>query len=320
MPVGTSSHTLQADERRVRRGTGTPEGLRRFVKDFADTPPRTGFALVCGLEIDELPPTPQTHSPGVLSGHSSTEYLMMVGGLLGSLVGYAEEKSGALVHDVHAVRGEESRIENSGSTDFGFHTENVHHPLRPDFLGLLCLRQDHDGLGTTQLSSIREAVDSLPARTVNVLRARQFVSLHPTSFTRGAAGPRPESEPHPVIFGEAPDLFMRFNVHNTRALDSAGDAALQELSVALGLVCHRVLLEPGDLVLINNHIAAHGRSAFTPRYDGRDRWLRRFYSLANIPEWAERIMARPHVIPPVSDVHRAQPVAISSRSPLIIPR
>jgi L-asparagine oxygenase len=314
VPVETSSYTLEADQRRIRRGAGTPEGLRRFVKDFAAAPPRTGFALIRGLEIDELPPTPQTHSPDVLSGHSSTEYLMVVGELLGSLVGYAEEKDGALVHDVHAVRGEESRIENSGSTDFGFHTENVHHPLRPDFLGLLCLRQDHDRSGTTRLSSIREAVDSLPAGTVDVLRAPRFVSLHPTSFTRGAAGPRPESEPHPVVFGQAPDLFMRFNVHNTRGLDAAGGAALHELSAALGLVSHQVLLEPGDLVLINNHIAAHSRSAFTPRYDGRDRWLRRFYSLAKVPEWAEQIMARPHVIPPVSDVYRSQPIATPSRS------
>jgi L-asparagine oxygenase len=308
--MGIPSHTLQADERRLRRGTGAPDRLRRFVKDFADTPPRNGFVLVRGLEIDELPSTPQTHSPGLLSGHSSTEYLMVVGGLLGSLVGYADEKSGALVHEVHAVRGEESRIENSGAMDFGFHTENVHHPLRPDFLGLLCLRQDHDRLGTTQLSSIREAVDSLSARTVEVLRARQFQSIYPTSFTRGLAGPRPVSEPHPVIFGEAPDLFMRFNVHNTRALDMAGDAALRELSVALSHACHRVLLEPGDLVLINNHVAAHSRSAFTPRYDGRDRWLRRFYSLVSVPEWAKRIMSRPHVIPPVSDVYRAQPVRV----------
>lgn len=310
MSAGVPSHTLQADQRRLRHGTGVPDGLRNFVRAFADTPPRTGFALVRGLEIDELPPTPPKHSTGTLAGHSSTEYLMVVGELLGTLVGYADEKNGALVHDVHAVRGEETRIENSGAMDFGFHTENVHHPLRPDFLGLLCLRQDHDRLGTTQLSSIREAVDALPASTVDALRACRFQSLYPTSFTRSATGPRPMSEPHPVLFGDAPDLFMRFNVHNTRAPDAAGDAALRELSAALNRACHRLLLEPGDLVIINNHVAAHSRSAFKPRYDGRDRWLRRFYSLAAVPEWAERIMSGPHVIPPVSDVYSARPVRV----------
>jgi len=38
-----------------------------------------------------------------------------------------------------------------------------------------------------------------------------------------------------------------------------------------------IKLEKGDLVIINNRRAIHGRSAFTPRYDGKDRWLQRVY-------------------------------------------
>lgn len=32
---------------------------------------------------------------------------------------------------------------------------------------------------------------------------------------------------------------------------------------------------PGDLTLIDNDVAVHGRIPFRPRYDGTDRWLKR---------------------------------------------
>ena len=31
----------------------------------------------------------------------------------------------------------------------------------------------------------------------------------------------------------------------------------------------------GDLLIVDNRRAVHGRSQFTPRYDGFDRWLQR---------------------------------------------
>lgn len=264
---------------------GMPPGLAGFLHELGAHTPDCGAALVRGIEIGTLPPTPQQRTAGTLAGHPTTGNLLMVADTLGCLTGYADEKGGALVHDVHAVRGEERRIENTGSGDFGFHTENVHHPHRPDFLGLLCLRQDHDRTGAARLSSVREAVQALPPGTVRLLRRPRFRSRFPTSFQAGAGtrGGQPSSELHPVIAGEPDAPVMRFNAHNTYALDEEGQDALQQFGAALELYARRILLSPGDLLIIDNHVAAHGRSAFRPRYDGRDRWLRRFYSLRNAP-------------------------------------
>ena len=35
------------------------------------------------------------------------------------------------------------------------------------------------------------------------------------------------------------------------------------------------LVNPGDVVFIDNYLAVHGRGSFIPRYDGTDRWLRK---------------------------------------------
>jgi L-asparagine oxygenase len=278
-----------------------PEGLRRALRSFADGT-RAGFLHIRGLDIGELPDTPSEAGHLALTDHVTTGTLLLVAELLGGLVGYADEKSGDLLHEVHPVRGEETRIENSGSVAFDFHTENVQHPLRPDFLGLLCLRQDHEFSAATRVASIREAVDGLDGRDVEVLREPRFRSLYPTSFTRGATGERPRSGPHPVLFGHRPRLFMRFNSHNTQADDAAGRRALGALAERLEFVCHDLVLQPGELVIVDNHVAAHGRSAFVPRYDGRDRWLRRFYSLGSVPRWAEEMMPRPRVLPSMAEI------------------
>ncbi|MEU6525618.1 TauD/TfdA family dioxygenase [Streptomyces sp. NPDC046924] len=280
-----------------------PQDVRKGLLAFADGTSQGGYILLRGLKIGTVPPTPEVHGSGLLGEHPTSGTLRLVADLVGSLIGYEDEKNGALLHDVHPVKGEETRIENSGSIAFDFHTENVHHPLRPDFLGLLCLRQDHEGVGATRVASAREARALLTEQQLDVLRSPRFNSAYPTSFARNIAGPRPSAGPHPVFFGQEPELFMRFNSHNTTAVDAEGTEALQALSQALESVCKDVVLAPGDLVLVDNHIAAHGRSSFTPRYDGSDRWLRRCYSLRGVPRWAELMTSQRRVIPRLADIN-----------------
>ncbi|WP_405493549.1 TauD/TfdA family dioxygenase [Streptomyces sp. NBC_00096] len=279
-----------------------PAAVREPLLDFAEGTSRTGYLLLRGLRIGELPPTPTGHEANALDGHPTSGTMALVADLVGSLIGYQDEKGGALIHDVHPVRGEETRIENSGSVAFDFHTENVHHPLRPDFLGLLCLRQDHDAEAATRVASVREAESLLTEEQRRVLRSPRFHSAYPTSFARNIPGPRPTAGPHPVMFGREGQSFMRFNSHNTTAADAEGKAALEALSAALETVCRDVVLSRGDLVLVDNHIAAHGRSSFTPRYDGADRWLRRCYSLRSTPRWAEHMMRGRRVVPELAQI------------------
>ncbi|MGW6593791.1 TauD/TfdA family dioxygenase [Streptomyces globisporus] len=279
-----------------------PDGMRKMVLDFGSDAESSGYCILRGVSVGELPKTPQAHEAHVLDGHPTNGTLMLVADLLGSLTGYQDEKSGALFHDVHPVRGEEDRIENSGSVAFDFHTENVHHPLRPDYLGLLCLRQDHDQIAATRVSSVRDALPLLTDDEVAELRKPQFHSLYPTSFTRNTTGPRPSAGPHPVIFGPADRPFMRFNSHNTQGDHPPARAALRSLATALERVCRDLVLAPGDLVVLDNHVVVHGRTAFTPRYDGQDRWLRRFYSLRSAPLWAQRMMRHPRVLPAMTEI------------------
>ncbi|MEZ5272765.1 MAG: TauD/TfdA family dioxygenase [Ilumatobacteraceae bacterium] len=51
-----------------------------------------------------------------------------------------------------------------------------------------------------------------------------------------------------------------------------------------------VALEAGDLLVVDNHVAVHGRTAYTPRFDGTDRWLQRAMVVPDLaPSAGERI-------------------------------
>ncbi|GHH24494.1 L-asparagine oxygenase [Streptomyces rubradiris] len=276
-----------------------PERVRQAVRRFGEDSGTTGFLLLRGLEVGELPPTHSDGEPATLPGHGTAGLAMIIAETLGTMIGYADEKNGDLVHNVQPLPGEETRIEGSGSVAFDFHIENVHHALRPDFIGLICLRQDHDKVAATRVSSVREAVERLKPSTLDVLRECQFYSNYPGSFTRDSTVEPAPAGPHPVLFGDAGKPLMRFNSHNTVSLSKAGRAALRALAEALEEVCHEVIMQPGDCALLDNHVAAHGRSAFTPRYDGQDRWLRRFYSIQSVPRSVLQMMGGSRVIPPI---------------------
>ena len=50
-----------------------------------------------------------------------------------------------------------------------------------------------------------------------------------------------------------------------------------------------VALEAGDLLVVDNAVAVHGRSPFTPRFDGTDRWLQRTFVVSDLaPSAADR--------------------------------
>ncbi|MFE0251908.1 TauD/TfdA family dioxygenase [Streptomyces sp. NPDC059010] len=259
-----------------------PARLREGIESFRDTPPDHGLLVVRGLPVGDIPTTPSAYGSNVLGEtHPSSLLVALVAHPLGGLIGYEDEKSGALVHDVYPVPTDAAKPLNSGSTLFDFHTENVHHPVRPSHLGLLCLRPDHDRRAATMVASVREAEPLLTAADRELLRTDRYRSRFPLSFTRGLAEEeRPVTEPHPVLMdgpADAPGTRVRFNMHNTFGTDDEAQAALERLNRAMHTVHRAVRADRGELLLVDNRIVVHGRSDFTPLYDGQDRWLRRFY-------------------------------------------
>ncbi|WP_018685203.1 TauD/TfdA family dioxygenase [Actinokineospora enzanensis] len=251
------------------------EPLGRFRRDSGPF----GAALLGGLPLGPVPATP-TVSGSVQSQTSvAAAVLVMVACGLGDPAAFRAEKGGALVQDVVPVPGQEDVQGNTGSVLLSFHTENAFHEHRPDFVMLLCLRADREGTAGLRTACIRQALPLLSSVDRDALFSEEFVTTPPPSF--GAFDPDSVSA-HAVLTGDWADPDVCLDFHATTPQTARARLAMAELQQAFGAVAQTIRLRPGELAIVDNRVTVHGRTAFTPGYDGQDRWLQRTFVLADL--------------------------------------
>ncbi|WP_035841506.1 clavaminate synthase family protein [Kitasatospora azatica] len=270
-----------------------PLPLRRAVRRFRRHSGPHGTLVIGGLPVDQaaLPATPAVLGSVQREAAVPAAVLTMVACGLGDPLAYQAEKSGALVQDVVPVPGQETFHGNAGSVPLSFHTENGFHPHPPDYVVFLCLRADHDQLAGMRVAGIREALPLLTPAARQALFAPEFITTPPPSFGTGAATGEPAAEPRPVLSGAAEDPDIRMAQLVTTPLTPRATAALAEFGRACEATARTLRLSPGDLVVIDNRVTVHGRTAFQPRYDGADRWLQRTYVTTDLRRSRDH---RPH--------------------------
>jgi L-asparagine oxygenase len=79
------------------------------------------------------------------------------------------------------------------------------------------------------------------------------------------------------------------------AMERPAAAALSALEEALIDVRVGCRLIAGDLIIIDNRVAAHARTAFRSFHDGSDRWLQRLFVVEDFACTAPRRRERSHV-------------------------
>ncbi|GAB7186564.1 TauD/TfdA family dioxygenase [Kitasatospora sp. Ki12] len=270
-----------------------PPRLRRAVRRFRRHSGPHGTIVIGGLPVDQagLPATPAV--PGSVQRQATVPaaVLTMVACGLGEPLAYLAEKSGALVQDVVPVPGQETFHGNAGSVPLSFHTENGFHPHPPDYVVFLCLRADHDRVAGMRVAGLRRALPLLTPAGRQALFAPEFITTPPPSFGPGTATGEPAAEPRPVLSGAAEDPDIRMAQLVTTPLTPRAAAALTEFGRACEETARTLRLAPGDLVVIDNRVTVHGRTAFQPRYDGADRWLQRTYVTTDLRRSRDH---RPH--------------------------
>lgn len=263
-----------------------PQQVHDALVDFADHGHRSGALLLRGAPIGQLPPTPAT--PTTPSGKDLTSEmtLLTVARRLGQPVGYRPEHGGRLVQNIVPTQAQADRqVSTSSSVDLMFHTETAFHPHRPRYLLLLCLRGDPAAV--TTLASIHELLGLLDPAVVETLFEPRFRTAVDASFLAGRSNQL--GSPRPVLSGTREEPTFVFDADLMVGTDVRAEAALRAVTEAVE-ACHTgVVLMPGELLVVDNHLAIHGRSHFAPRFDGTDRWLQRTFVVSDLsPSAADR--------------------------------
>jgi enduracididine beta-hydroxylase len=275
-----------------------PERLLEFL---LATRSREGAAtfVVSGFAVDDnsIGPTPPGwgRQPDPSSTRAETAWLELCGSVLGDLFGWATQQDGAIVHDIAPARGDErSQVSSSSSELLWWHTEEAFHPLRCDYLGLMCLR-NHEQVATT-FASVNSI--ELAPEIRRVLFGKRFVirpddshltGEHDRPLPAGKEGEllraarkridRMNKNPQRValLHGDfdAPYLSVDPFYMEVPADDTQARQAYQVLCGTLERQVKDIPLSPGEILFIDNYRAVHGRRPFPARYDGTDRWLKR---------------------------------------------
>lgn len=298
-------------ERMCVRAHDLPERLRSVLTEFRITGKPYGGCVISGLPLDESAagPTPTSYSddPQSPEVQKAGALLLMTGSLLGNPFSYLTQQNGRLVLDVFPVGGhEESQLGSSSTTLLEWHNEDAFHAYRADWIMLVCLR-NHDRVAT-MFAPFQEL--ELEPGTRELLFQDRFVikpdESHTAEFNAETTGYEEDSrvaqafaqirEMHlnpqrvPILTGDHSAPFVRIDpAFMERALnDPEAERALDEVIKEFDGRMRDVILSPGEMLIIDNMRAVHGRRPFAARYDGTDRWLRRINVTADLRKSEDR--------------------------------
>jgi len=210
-------------------------------------------------------------------------------------VSYGSENGGALFVNLVALEGDGIMAERStepmkGHTDaatFPFRgTQDPTHPKiapSPDVVFLAALRNpDHVA---TVVMPLECALEKISNEHAQILRGDRLVLSAQRSFVEGTSAAL--GKPHRldgtnVLFDSPEGVWVRYT-HRQSVVYDEDDTPAIEAKQAFETACREcsehVTLEPGDLLLVNNRRALHGRVPVAAGLGGTTRWLLRSYGL-----------------------------------------
>ena len=275
------------DFARAELARGAPPRLMSACDDLARGQESPVALWIRGLPIDpDLPATPGDGHPRKQT-RVSEAVLLGIASRFGDPIAYRDEKDGALVQDVFPIRDERATTSNASSEiSLDLHTEIAfirgESPWRvfetsPDFLLLLCLRPPVNDDALTRVVAARALLSKMPIELHRILESPRFRLRAPYSFTRGGDRTRPWSDPVPLVHDDGAVAFDL--ACGVQACDDDAQRALDAVraTAARPDLGQCIALDRGDLLVIDNRRALHGRSSFTATFTGDDRWIQRVY-------------------------------------------
>ena len=247
-----------------------------------------------GLALAQDLPAPPTPYQGQSRPEQIPLTLLKLFGLVrhmgARVIAYANEDGGRIYRDVAARQDAQDEFSSQGwAQRLPWHTDCAYRPLSdgaphgrfadgspaPRWL-VFCVVHDEPAVPLT-LVPARGVLARLAPSHLQALMQPEFDIASPHSF-----GPQQLSQALPLLLpdGRGGHL-VRLNEQGCAGRTARARDALAALSEALqdppGL--QRIALRAGDLIVLDNWRAFHMRSAYTPRWQGRDRWLVRVYAV-----------------------------------------
>lgn len=158
-----------------------------------------------------------------------------------------------------------------------FHVDffQVRPEIFPNVIAFIGVRGDRNKEGKTLLCDNRKLYQLLDPIDIQVLRTQKITwGVSGGGFTQHVIEGS-ESNPKINIFEE--NLLNMGGFERMVQGSPEAVAAYKRAKEIAATLAEGVWLGSGDVLLVNQKKASHGRSPYTAKYDGNDRWLQRTY-------------------------------------------
>lgn len=257
-------------------------------------------------------PVPDT--AGTMAGRAAA--LAVHGTLALETVSYATENEGNLFVNLVAIPGRGAFAEKSKKSMRG-HTDGVSFPFNgdddaqdkriapsPDLVTLVGLRNPKSV--PTKLMPLTNVLANMPPNDIAELKKPQYSIRSQKTFVQGMKrilGKELVVIDEPVLKDRNSCTYVRYSHSNVVPSSKGGPA--EQASDALEATCNQVavpvVVQAGDVLIINNRLSLHGRGEVGEEVGGQSRWILRVYALdtSDLPVHKRHLGGRPpHVLFP----------------------
>ncbi len=251
------------------------------------------------FESSELPETPIDFRPvpeveGTLIAQVTAVACLAT--INSAAVSYRSENEGDLFVNLVVFPPDRGAFADKSAGKMSGHTDGVSFPVRghrdpendriapsPDFVCLSALRNPNQV--PTMVMPLDQLMELLSKEHIDELQKPQYIIGSQLTFREGMKKILGEDliiDNAPLLFAINGSWWIRFS-HSSTQIAETDKKSAQEAMDALKNACADcaipVSLAPGDIALVNNRIALHGRSEVGKDYGGQTRWLLRTYGL-----------------------------------------
>ena len=255
---------------------GVPGRVREALVEFGERGSPSGTILISGFPVERVPPTPPSNSDFLGAASELARVQAAFNQVAGDMVAYEAEGGGKMFQDMVPCRSlTDSQTSLGSSVVLEIHTEQAFSDLRPDVLSLACLRGDP--AAQTYTMHVRELLDRTTEEERATLRRPLWTVGVDASFVSSGLVDASVRGPVPILSGPEDDPVLVFDQDLMRGVTPEAEALRSKIVEIYEARKVALTLSPGDVLLVDNRRAVHGRSAFRARFDGSDRFVVRSF-------------------------------------------
>ena len=271
-----------------------PIRIQKILNDFYfnGNKNETGFLLIrtipCIHENIQKTPLVNTNSIGSDTLLASIQSIFV--SFLGEMISYEAEGNGQIFQDIVPVPNMGiNQTSYSSDVELEIHTEQAFSKIRPDILSLACLRGDENAF--TYVLPLNKILENISEEEYELLLKPLWKTGVDFSFKKNGylflegdiRGPFPIiNKINSIENGtKIKTLVLVFDQDLMKGITEESNHIIEKIVDIYykNRIPHN--LQPGEIILIDNRRSLHGRSSFTPKYDGNDRFLIRCFAVTD---------------------------------------